>query len=247
MMRWRVLGQQDKHQHYTLSFVVATIVAVAGIGCSTESVETAKTKPTVVKKEKKSNVKRIVTTVPAGAKIACTDLLPDISKFKELVAADIGEVVDRGKSNPSAAASCAFVRAGEAPSSNAQLKKLKSQHTKLGVLPGDVYCQVTLFCSLATDEGDFRKKCKADEKKQAARADSNLTFEGNMDLGQFSCVRKADRPPSDWSYTYRTIDSDTRCIVEVIGGPSVVSQDLVQNCMRASLDSIGMANLKNYK
>ncbi len=243
-MRWQVVKQHKPQS--ILASVVASVVIVAGLGCSPESDETTKAKPAVTKKEKKSNVKRVVTTVPAGAQIACADLLPDISKFKELVAADIGKIVDQGKSNPSAAASCAFIKAGDASSSNAQLKKLKSKHTKLGVLPGDVYCKVTLFCSLATDEGDFRKKCKADEKKQADR-DSSLTFEGNMDLGQFSCVRKADRPPNDWSYTYRTIDSDTRCIFEVIGGPSVVSQDLVQNCMRAALDSIGMANLKKYK
>ncbi len=220
-----------------LSLAVAT-------GCSTEPEK--KPAPKAKTKEKKSNVKRIVTAVPAGKQIACADLLPDITKFKELVAADIGSVADQGKSNPEAAASCAFVRAGEPPTSDKQLKKLKAGNAKLGVLPGDVYCKVTLFCSLSTDEADFKAKCKAKAKKQEKMGGS-LIYEGNSDLGQFACVRKADRPPSSWSYTYRTIDSDTRCIVEVIGGPSVTDEELIQNCTRASLQTIGMANLKAQK
>lgn len=194
----------------------------------------------------KSNVKKIVTAVPPNKKVACADMLPDISKFKELVAADISDtIVDNGKSHRAASAVCRFMRDGEPPKDDAQLRKMKSENQKLGVLPGDEYCTIKLFCSYATDEGDFKDECEKSAKKESASG-SRTIYEGNSDLGQFACVRKTDRPPEDYAYTYRTIDKDTRCIFEVMGGPSVVDEQLVQSCTRAAIETIGPANLKKF-
>ncbi len=224
--------------------IFALIFATA-FACSSSEDKPAESDKKAETKSKKSNVKRVTLAVPAGKKIACSDLIPDLAKFREYAAEDIGEMKDRAKSIRAASASCAFVKGGEAPTSDAQLKKLKGENLKLGVLPGDVYCQATLYCSLSTDDGDFKKKCEADAKRESELG-SRTIYEGNSSLGQFSCVRKSDRPPSDYSYTYRTIDSDTRCIFEVIGGPSVVSEELVQNCTRAALESIGPQHLKKF-
>lgn len=229
----------------TISLPLALILAV---GCSSSD-ESKGDKPEAAKKEKsdkpKSNVKRIVTAVPSGKTVACTDLFPDISHFKELVADDIGEVKDRGKSNHSVSAVCAFMRGGEPPKNDSQLRKMKQENMKLGVLPGDEYCTVSINCTLATDESDFKDKCEADAKRESDRG-SRTQYVGNNAIGQFSCVRKTDRPPSDWAYTYKTIDPDTRCLVEVMGGPSVTDEELVQHCTLAAVQSITMANLKKY-
>jgi hypothetical protein len=197
-------------------------------------------------KKTKSNVKRIVTAVPPNKTVACTDMLPDISKFKELVAADIADaVVDNGKAHLAASAVCRFMRDGEPPKDNAQLARMKKENQKLGVLPGDEYCTVTLDCTLAADEGDFKDVCEKNAKRESERG-SRTVYEGNSDIGQFACVRKTDRPPHDWAFTYRTIDADTSCVVEVMGGPSVTDEGLVQNCTRAALQSVGMEHLKKY-
>lgn len=226
--------------------VTALSVMVSLAACSSEEPKKSAVETNKAKKRDRSNVKRVTTAVPMGKKVACTDLIPDISKFTELVAADIAEMKDLGKQSRSANATCAFVRGGDAANTNAQKKKLKTENLKLGVLPGDTYCQVSIYCSLSTDEGDFKKKCDADAKREAELG-SRTIYEGNSSLGQFACVRKTDRPPEDYAYTYKTIDADTRCLFEVQGGPSVVSSELVQNCTRAALDSITPANLTKYQ
>jgi hypothetical protein len=137
------------------------------------------------------------------------------------------------------------MRAGEPPKDDAQLAQMKKENQKLGVLPGDEYCTIKLFCSYATDDADFVDNCEKSAKKEAATG-SRTVYEGNTDLGQFACVRKTDRPPSDYAYTYRTIDKDTRCIFEVLGGPSVVQEELVQNCTKAAIQTIGPDDLKKF-
>jgi hypothetical protein len=230
-----------------LALLGAVSISMAMLGCSSDepapSASEAPAEPE--KKRDRSNVKIIKTAVPAGKTVACPDLFPDIGKFKELVADDIGEVKDRGKSNRGASAVCAFMRAGEPPKSDSQLRKMKQENMKLGVLPGDEYCTVTLDCTLAADEGDFKDVCEKNAKRESERG-SRTVYEGNSDIGQFACVRKTDRPPNDWAFTYRTIDADTSCVVEVMGGPSVTDEGLVQNCTRAALRSVGMEHLKKY-
>lgn len=229
-----------------LSLSLLILIASACSGDEEAKPETKKDEKTTADDKPKSNVKKIVTAVPPNKTVACADMLPDISKFKELVAADVAdEVVDNGVSHRGASAVCRFMRAGEPPKDNKQLAKMKAENKKLGVLPGDEYCTVKLFCSYATDEADFKDDCEKSAKKEAASG-SRTIYEGNTDLGQFACVRKTDRPPHDYAYTYRTIDKDTRCIFEVLGGPSVVDEGLVQNCTKAALETIGLDDLKKF-
>lgn len=228
--------------------LLVTIPALSlALGCSSNGDEGSKEAAPAEKKKPrdKSNVKRIVTAVPPGQTVACADLLPDLSKLKEYVAEDIGEIVDRGKKRRSASAVCRIMKARPDKGKPGKLRGKVKETQKLGVLPGDEYCTITLYCSLATDEADFKRKCETDAKREAATGSMTI-YEGNTDLGQFACVRKTDRPPSDYAYTYRTIDADTRCIAEVMGGPSVVDEGLVRNCTRAALESVGMQHLKKW-
>lgn len=228
-----------------IALVALTVAACSG-DKESKPADKKKKDETADNGKKKSNVKKIVTAVPPDKKVACADLIPDLAKFKELVAPDIkDEIVDNGKSHRGASAVCRFMRDGEPPKDDAQLAKMKAENKRLGVLPGDEYCTIKLFCSFATDEADFKDNCEKSKKKEEATG-SRTVYEGNADLGQFACVRKTDRPPSDYAYTYRTIDKDTRCIFEVLGGPSVVNEELVQNCTKAAIDSIGPQHLKKF-
>jgi hypothetical protein len=179
-----------------------------------------------------SNIERIPIAVPYGKRVDCASVV-DMALFSKYIGGEIGEVKDRGASNSEASMSCAFIRAGKPPASDAQLRKYQREGQKLGVLPGDEYCMVTAYCSMATDEERFKKKCDADKDSLSES------------VGQAACVHTSQRG-TKYAYTYRVIDPDTRCTLEVMGGPSVTDEPLVQNCTRAALEDISLAELKNY-
>jgi hypothetical protein len=180
-----------------------------------------------------SNIQRVPIAVPYGKQVSCADVI-DPALFSKYIGDRVGEVKDRSKSNSESSLSCALMRAGKPPSSDAQLRKFQREGMKLGVLPGDEYCQVTAYCSLSTDEERFEKKCE-DERDSSNEA-----------VGQFACVHTSQRGTKE-AYTYRVIDPDSRCILEVMGGPSVTDEPLVQNCTRAALEDIVLAELKTWR
>jgi hypothetical protein len=179
-----------------------------------------------------SNIERIPIAVPYGKQVDCSAVI-DPALFSKYIGDAIGQVKDRAKSNSESSLSCALMRAGEPPKSDAQLRKFEREGMKLGVLPGDEYCLVTAYCSLATDVDRLKKKCE-DEK--------NL---GNDAVGEFACVHTTQRGTKE-AYTYHVIDPDTKCMLEVMGGPSVTDEPLVQNCTRAALEDITLAELRSF-
>ncbi len=181
----------------------------------------------------KSNIERIPIAVPYGKQVSCADVI-DPALFSKYIGDQIGEVKDRGKSNSEASLTCGLIRAGKPPTTDAQLRKYQREGMKLGVLPGDEYCQVTAYCSMATDEDRFKKKCE-DQKDI-----------GNESVGRFACVHTTQRGTKE-AYTYRVIDPDSKCLLEIMGGPSVTDEPLVQNCTRAALEDIALAELKNWR
>lgn len=187
--------------------------------------------PRPERKADMSNVVKITTAVPYGKHVACTDLIPDPAPYAAAIGGEIGEVRDRGKSNSEATAVCALIRAGEPPKTDMELETLAEKYQKLGVLPGDEYCTVTAYCSLATDTERFKEKCEKDGRRV-----------GVID-GQVACVRETQRGV-EYAYTYRVIDPDTKCVLEVMGGPSVTDEALVQGCTSAALTTISTDNLK---
>ena len=182
---------------------------------------------------KSSNIERIAIAVPYGKQVSCADVI-DPALFAKYIGDEIGEVKDRGKANGEASLSCALIRAGKPPTTDAQLRKYQREGMKLGVLPGDEYCQVTAYCSMATDDDRFKKKCE-DQKDI-----------GNESVGRFACVHTSQRGTKE-AYTYRVINPDSKCLLEVMGGPSVTDEPLVQNCTRAALEDIDLAELKNWQ
>lgn len=198
-----------------------------------EGAETGGEKPAAPEPAPSSNIERIQIAVPYGKQVACSDVI-DAALFSKYIGDEIGEVKDRGKSNSEASLSCSLIRAGKPPSSDAQLRKYEREGMKLGVLPGDEYCMVTAYCSLATDLDRLKKKCDDDRDL------------GNEAVGQFACVHTTQRGTKE-AYTYRVIDPDSKCLLEVMGGPSVTDEPLVQNCTRAALEDITVVDLKKFR
>ena len=211
-----------------MSRLLAVTMLLAGFGCTEEFKPPPKEdKPPV----EKDNIVKITTAVPYGKTVACEEIF-DRDKVSGYLN-DVVDVKDRTKSTREATAVCAIMRSGEPPETNGELK-VKNKNQILGVLPGDEYCTITLYCSRPADKERFKKKCE------------DKGDEGNRDLDQYSCVHKSQRA-AKYAYTYKTIHRQTKCQIEVMGGPSVTDEPLVQNCTKAAIELLDKDNLKNFK
>ncbi len=201
------------------------------LGCEEEFKPPPKQAPKAVDKE---NIVKVETAVPYGKTVACADIFaPDkVSAF----VGDVVDIKDKTSSNKEATAVCAILRSGEPPALGKDGTELapEKKNQILGVQPGDEYCTVTLYCSLPSDPKRFQEQC---EKKGD---------DGNRELDQYSCVHKTQRA-AKYAYTYRTIHGTTKCQIEVMGGPSVTDEPMVQSCTRAALDLLSKDGLKNFK
>jgi hypothetical protein len=216
--------------------LLVVLIAAFAIGCSKgeeqapaggETAEPAEPK-------KRSNIERIKMAVPYGKQVACENVF-DPATFSAAVGIEAGEMKDKGPSNRDASLSCAFHRGGEPPKDNAQLRKLEKEGVKLGVLPGDEYCMVTAYCSQANNVENLKTTC---EQRNDSMNDSAV--------GQPACVHQTERGV-EYAYTYRVVHPTTQCLLEVMGGPSVTDEQLVQNCTRTALDDLTSGELTNFR
>jgi hypothetical protein len=159
------------------------------------------------------------TAVEGSRKVDCTQLI-DTAAFQEALGEQAPVTLrEVGKSNPDFTASCSVVRGGE-PMTAAQQKALLKRNGKLGVLPGDELCNVTAYCNVVEDEESFDKRC------------TDLT------LGTNACVKVVAHGAEDVR-SFRFLDKDTRCVIDVRGGPSMVDNDFIATCAKAARDRIG--------
>ena len=183
---------------------------------------------------KNANIVKIEMPVPAGRHVACTDLIPDLAPYSKGIGEDIGVLNDMTKTNTKATAMCALHKAGKAPKQNMNPQTELEKTAIHGVLAGDEYCTVSTYCSIFMEDEDFTKKCEKD---------GNRLSELN---GNRACVRETIRGPK-YAYTYKIIEPDTKCLLEVMGGPSVTDENIVQGCARAAVDSINKGSIANHK
>lgn len=174
--------------------------------------------------------KRIAPPVPGQAHIPCSQLI-DAAAFQTA----LGEkqpltVKEVTRSEPESAASCSLVRGGK-PLSAAEQKALLQKAGRLGVLPGDELCNITAFCSTIEAPDRFRASCK--QKKDL----------DDESLGSYACVH-IQAVGADDVKLFRLLDDDTRCILQIRGGPSNVNNDSIAACAKAARDAIGPAQIK---
>src|SRR5262249_16926440 len=150
--------------------------------------------------------KKISPPVPGMAHIPCEQLI-DLPAFK----AAMGEkedmtVKDSTKGEAEAAASCSLIRGGKRPS-DADQKALIKQNGRLGGVAGDEVCNVTAFCWTIEDADRFKAKCKQRKEKD------------DETMGTYACMQVVAVGADDVQ-VFRFFDEDTKCILQVRGGPS---------------------------
>lgn len=162
--------------------------------------------------------------VPGETKIPCSQTI-DLAAFQK----ELGEkepLTVKAKGDPEATSSCDLVRGGKRPG-EIQQKEILKKEGRLGVLPGDVICHVSLFCSTIETAENFKKKCK--EKSDES-------------MGSYACVQIVAQGADDVPL-FSFFDPDTKCIIKVGGGPSNVNGDMIRTCAKTARDTIGPAQI----
>jgi hypothetical protein len=218
-----------------LGLVLGVLGPVGPAGCSDSEkagAEEARRQAEAEQKAKQATApaKRMSTPVPGEARVPCSQLI-DLPAFQTA----LGEkeplaIKDVTKSDRDSSSSCSLVRGGKRPN-EAEQKALIKKAGKLGVLPGDELCNVTAYCSVIADADRFRAGCK--ERKD----------HDDESLGTYACVHIVAVGADDVK-VYQFIDDDTRCILQVRGGPSTVDNDLIRSCAKAARDAIGPAQIR---
>jgi hypothetical protein len=173
--------------------------------------------------------KKIDPPVPGRAHVPCSQLI-DTALFQQALGEKDPITVNESKSEPEAAASCSLIRGGKKLSAGEQAAQLKKVG-RLGVLPGDEICNVSTFCWTIENADRFRKKC------------AELKEKDDESLGFYSCVLVVAQGEDD-VMRFRFFDDDTKCIIQVRGGPSNVDNDLIGKCAKAAHDLIGPEQIK---
>lgn len=168
--------------------------------------------------------------VPMDVQIPCAQLIDAAGFQAALGEKDPLTVTDQSKTNKDSTSTCSLVRGGKRPSKAEMDATLKKQR-RLGVLAGDTICSITTFCSLLENETHFAEHCK-----DIKDADSDA-------LGGYACLHVVPQGADDVD-VYKFLDPDTRCVIEVRGGPSMVDNDLITKCAKAARDLIGPDQIK---
>ena len=173
--------------------------------------------------------KKIDPPVPGRAKLDCRALI-DADKFTQLLGETAPVTVTDSKSEAEAAASCSIIRGGKRPN-EAEQKAMLKKSGHLGVMPGDELCNISTFCWTIEDPDRFAKKCIAVKEK----VDDSLGFK--------SCILVVPTGEADVN-RYRFFDDDTKCIIQVRGGPSMVDNGVIGSCAKGAHDLIGPEQIK---
>jgi hypothetical protein len=174
--------------------------------------------------------KRIKPPIPQDTKIPCDQLI-DLAGFTTALGEkDPLTFKDLTASNHDASASCSLVRGGKRLTPAEQATLLKKER-RLGVMAGDEICNVTAFCSLLEDEAHFEEHCK------------QMKFQDDDSIGSYACKQVVAQGADD-VYSFKFLDPDTRCVIAVRGGPSLVDNQIITSCAKAARDLIGPNNIK---
>ncbi|MBA3391855.1 MAG: hypothetical protein H0T89_04375 [Deltaproteobacteria bacterium] len=213
------------------AFIAIMAIGLVGSACTKgakEGEEEAKREAERLQKEKEAAggvAKTIRPPVPGQSRIPCTQLLDATAMGAAIGEKEPLEVKDITKAEPEAAASCSFHRGGKRLNEKEQQALLKKAG-RLGVLAGDELCNVTAFCWTIEDAERFKGKCKTRKDRD------------DESMGTYACLQVVAQGVDD-VFVYRFFDEDTKCILQVRGGPSNVDNEIIRNCAKAARDQIG--------
>lgn len=175
---------------------------------------------------------KVLPPITMEAHVPCEQLIPDPAAFQTALGeAEPMTVKDVTKSDAEAAASCSLIRGGKTLTAKEQEALAKKTNHRLGVLPGDDFCNVTAYCWTVETPDKFKERCK------------QRGFRDDESMGNYACVQVVAQGADDVN-VYRFLDEDTKCILQVRGGPSNVDNDKILACARTARDTIGLEQIK---
>jgi hypothetical protein len=219
---------------------LVSLIALAG-ACNAEEEgrAAAKREAAFARKEAEAAVKpadRIELTVPQGQHRPCTQIMDPPAYTSALGELEPLTVRDATAAFPEATASCSLIRGGKRPDAKEQERIIKKQG-RLGAIPGDEVCNVTLYCWVVDDEEKFASRCKPTPSEPYKSADTTT-------IGAFAC--KETRPSGEFDIdSYKFYDGRTRCLFAVRGGPSMTDNEFIATCAKVAHDTIGLEHLKS--
>ena len=172
--------------------------------------------------------KKVSTPVAEGVKIPCEQLIDPAVYTTALTEAQPLTVKD-AQPDARAAAACSLIRGGKRPTEAEQLA-IKKEKGRVGVIPGDEVCNINIFCWGLEDADRFKKSC-AEKKAHGQKVADDES------MGTYACVQTVAVGEDD-VHVFRFFDEDTKCLIQVRGGPSMTDNDLILNCARTARDSI---------
>lgn len=180
-------------------------------------------------------VDRIEVAVAQGKHLPCTQLMDPPAYTAALGEVEPLTVRDATGAMVDSTASCSLVRGGTPPDAKEQARILKKQG-RLGSMPGDEVCNVTLYCWVVDDATRFAERCKPTANEPSKTADTTST-------GGFAC--KETRPQGEFDIdNYKFYDAETRCVFAVRGGPSMTDNEFIATCAKVARESIGPEHIK---
>jgi hypothetical protein len=216
--------------------VFASFASLAGIaGCKSSAEEGAEAARKEVEAEVKrkaaapTTAKKVAPPVAGRARIPCEQLIDAAGFTAALGEKDPLTIKDVSTSQAEAAASCSLVRGGTRPT-QAQQEAMLKKSRRLGVMAGDDICNVTAFCWTVEDDAHFKQRCK------------DQGFQDDDSLGFYACVQVVAQGADDVR-TFRVLDDDTKCVLQVRGGPSMTDNAVISTCAKAAHDLIGTSNI----
>lgn len=214
--------------------IVIIACFVAGCGSKEDAREEARKEAEALEAkqaEATKPAKKITPPVPGEARIPCEQLLDPAAFTAALGEAEPLTIKDVTATDAEAAASCSLVRGGAKLTQKEQEALAKKTNRRMGVLPGDDLCNVTAYCwTIETPEG-FMGRCKQRSMHQESQA-----------MGTPSCVQLVQQGADD-VYVHKFFDEDTKCVLQVRGGPSLVDNDKILECAKTARDTIGPAQI----
>lgn len=179
-------------------------------------------------------VDKIKPPVPQGTRLPCNQVIDPTAFQGALEETEALTVRDSTGGYIDSTVSCTLVRGGARPDAKEQEKIIKKTG-RLGTLPGDPLCVVTMYCWVIEDEAKFRERCKP--------GPNSILSPDESTTGGFACKRTLPQGQFDVD-SYKFVDPDTKCLFEVSGGPSMTDNDKIATCARVARESIGADHIK---
>lgn len=220
-----------------LTFASLLLLAAACSNAAEEGRAEAKREAEAEAKAKAALVKpvdKIKPPVPQGTRLPCTQIIDPTAFQGALEEMEPLTVRDSTGGYIDSTVSCTLVRGGERPDAKAQEKIIKKTG-RLGTLPGDPLCVVTMYCWVIEEESKFRERCKP--------GPNSIISPDESTTGGFACKRTLPQGQFDVD-SYKFVDADTKCLFEVGGGPSMTDNEKIATCARVARESISTEHIQ---